>query len=112
MPVHTSISPASLEAPGAPPDRPASGLRAGSIVPGAGGSLWIAARKAELANAAGAAMAEGAALGDHWALYSTPAFPEETLYWVHDNGARPFLVRVTPFVFAVYVTVLSWPGCR
>ena len=45
-------------------------------------------------------MAEGAALGDHWALYSTPAH-QETLYWVHDNGARPFLVRVTPFALAV-----------
>lgn len=39
--------------------------------------------------------------GQQWVLYCA-ADEREVLYYVHDNGGRPFMVRVSPRLFAVY----------
>eukprot|EP00386_Alphamonas_edax_P007661 GDKI01025481.1.p1 GENE.GDKI01025481.1~~GDKI01025481.1.p1 ORF type:complete len:317 (-),score=92.34 GDKI01025481.1:215-1165(-) len=123
-----------------PPTIAAASVRAGAILQGTNGSLWIAMPKKGVlrplvendtppenahTHGSGSQMDVGqggegeeereegeeegdecpnivAGKGDTWMLYTADANEKETLYWTHDNGGRPFLLRVTPRVFAVY----------
>eukprot|EP00386_Alphamonas_edax_P007605 GDKI01025328.1.p1 GENE.GDKI01025328.1~~GDKI01025328.1.p1 ORF type:complete len:342 (-),score=47.67 GDKI01025328.1:13-1038(-) len=102
----------------APPSLTASAVRAGVIMPGSKGSFWLATPgKGKLRPTIttrdsvfptepepGFMQRCGnlvAGMGEGWVLYTAPE-ERESLFWVHDNGGKPFLLRITPRVFAVY----------
>lgn len=94
MPLHVAV--ASADDISNPPAISPSSKRVGAIV-AAGGLLWIAQPPEgdDLAQ-------EPGAVGESWVLYCGEG-ERETIYFVHDNGGRPFMVRVSPRIFAVYV---------
>lgn len=84
------------------PSVPAQDRKPGAIMKGGNGTLWIV-QLGPGQNITRGHTEEPAGTGydQRWVLYCA-AGEREVLYFAHDNGGRPFMVRVSPRIFAVY----------